>query len=133
MKSAVIIDKPKIEISPKLLLELENQINEAGQVVVHCFYRSGPYLGDKIRIWRTTYLFDHHSAHRSDLIHTNNISIYPIWTELAPNQLYGFTLIFSGLPKSCTDFDLIEQIPAPGAFELKNIKRNKNDVYYVKI
>ena len=133
MRSATIIEKPKVDISPKLIEYLESLVHEAGQVVVHCFYLAGPYYGDKIRIWKTTYLFDQHSAHKSELVHTTNISIYPVWTELSPNQLYSFTLIFSGLPKSCTIFDLIEQIPAAGAFELKNIKRNKSDVYYLRI
>ncbi len=133
MKAATIIEKPKVEISSKLMEELEHQINEAGQVVVHCFYQASSFYGDKIRIWKTTYLFDHHSSHRSEMVHTHNISLYPIWTTLMPNQLYSFTLIFSGLPKTCTLFDLVEQIPASGAFELRNIKRNKTDVYYVRI
>jgi len=103
MNGATVIDKPKIEIQPELLRKFQSQIHEAGQVVVHCFYKAGPFYGDKIRIWKTTFL------------------------------LYGFTLIFSGLPKTCMMFDLIEQIQAPGAFEVKNITRNKSDVYFLKI
>ena len=39
---------------------------------------------------------------------------------------------FSGLPRSCTSFDLIERIPEPGGFEVRNIGRNKTDVYEVE-
>jgi hypothetical protein len=42
---------------------------------------------------------------------------------------FRFTLIFSGLSKSCEFFDLLEDIPEAGGFFIQNIKRNKDDIY----
>jgi hypothetical protein len=42
-------------------------------------------------------------------------------------------LIFSALPKDCSHFDLIEEIPEPGEFRVSNISRNKSDVYHLII
>jgi hypothetical protein len=38
-----------------------------------------------------------------------------------------------GLPKKCTVFDLIEEIPEPGGFYIPNIQRNNSDVYHLEI
>jgi hypothetical protein len=46
---------------------------------------------------------------------------------------YSFLLIFSALPKACILFDLIEDIPQPGGFLVKGIKRNKTDVYRITL
>lgn len=46
---------------------------------------------------------------------------------------YWFTLVFSGLPKDCKMFDLIEVIPEEGGFHVKEIRRNESDIYRVKI
>jgi|SRR5690625_177548 len=86
-----------------------------------------------LRLWKTIYLFAHDSDHKSRLIYFENISFHPQWTELPANQSFHFTLIFSGLPKSCQKFDLIEVIPQPGGFLKHNIKRNKEDVYHIDI
>jgi hypothetical protein len=48
-------------------------------------------------------------------------------------QTLIFTLVFSGLPKECKSFDLMEKIPEPGGFEIRNIRRNSTDVYHVDI
>ena len=73
------------------------------------------------------------SSHKSSLIHTLKISIYPSWTFIEPGKSFFFTLIFSGLPRSCKSFDLIENIPEPGGFMVENIGRNELDVYNVDI
>jgi hypothetical protein len=44
-----------------------------------------------------------------------------------------FTLVFSALPKSCTSFDLFEDIPEGNGFFTGLISRNKSDVYSVEI
>jgi len=44
-----------------------------------------------------------------------------------------FTLFFASLPKSCEVFDLFEDIPEEGGFEVQGMKRNTNDVYYVNL
>lgn len=127
-----ILVKPEISISPSLLNKLKEQVQEQGQVVVHFVMRT-MYFGMNIRIWPTTYLFDQHSDHRSELVHAENISHYPVWTEILPGDHY-FTLIFSGLPRTCSIFDLVEECTQEhGAFKILNIPRNESDVYYVQI
>ena len=86
-----------------------------------------------IRIWRTTFLIDAASSARSQLVHAENITLAPMWTLIPGNQEYTFLLIFSGLPKSCRQFDLVEEIAQPGGFHIKNIQRNETDVYHVDL
>lgn len=131
IKNATVITEPGVSISPDLLEELKSQIHEQGQIVVHCIQES-PYPSF-IRIWPSTYLYDHHSSHRSELVHAEKICYYPQWMAVDEGQNY-FTLIFSGLPGSCSIFDLIEHCENEGgAFKALNIRRNKSDVYYVKV
>lgn len=120
--------KPTVETSVKEAIQ--NQVNLEQQVIVHGIY-TATIFGDGIRIWPTTFLCDQHSAHKSKLIYTDGITNYPTWTLLAPGEKINFVLVFSGLPKSCTVFDLKEIIPQPDGFEIKNIRRNKTDVYHV--
>ena len=90
----------------KLYKELTN-IEEEKQVTVHC-----KYIGStKIRIWKSTFLCAHNSNHKSKLIHAENITLYPEWTLLEEGKKTRFTLVFTGLPKDCEQFDLIEDIP----------------------
>lgn len=131
--SVTIIDKPKIEIAPDLLNELMTKSEEMGQVVLHFLYHSGMW-GSRIRIWPTTYLYDQHSAHRSELVHTEEISMFPTWTDIQPYQNHYFSLIFSGLPKSCVIFDFMEECSNQGnEFQVKNILRNNSDIYFFKM
>ncbi|KXK40029.1 MAG: hypothetical protein J5I52_06970 [Saprospiraceae bacterium] len=127
---ASIIEAPSVTIEPILLKMLESFEADAGQVVIHGIC-SGGFSGTYIRIWPTTYLFDHNSAHKSELVHFERISVYPKWTPIPPFENYGFSLIFSGLPDSCTIFDLIEIIPESGGFHIPFITRNNLDVYYL--
>ncbi|MBK6523182.1 MAG: hypothetical protein IPG08_13135 [Sphingobacteriaceae bacterium] len=73
-------------------------------------------------------LIEHGSTRQAKLVHAFNISLAPTWTL---NDGRGFTLIFEGLSKGCTAFDLREIIPQDGGFEVFNIQRNKSDVYSV--
>ena len=131
MSEATIIEKPEVEISKKLLHELMSKIHEQGQVIVHCIQRT--IYPSFIRIWPTTFLYDHNSEHRSNLVHAENICYFPNWQAVDIGENY-FTLIFSGLPKSCSLFDLIEHCSNEGgAFKSLNIKRNKTDVYFVQL
>ena len=102
------------------------------QVIVHCMYYPG-YYESKIRIWQSTYLLDRHSGHRSPLLHAEHIAVYPNWTDVPVGQPYRFTLVFAGLPKSCVLFDLIEDIPHMGGFEVLYIRRNSSDIYQVEV
>jgi len=86
-----------------------------------------------IRIWKTTFLVDKFSGIRSNLVHAENISLAPVWTQIPDGREYSFLLIFSGLPKSCKIFDLVEEIPEPGGFFIQDISRNEKDVYHIDV
>lgn len=105
------------------------KIKEESQVTIHFKY-TGSMWGDKIRIWKSTFLHAKGSSHRSSLVHVENISVHPTWTHVSAGETINFTLIFSGLPKDCESFDLIEDIPEPGGFVINDIKRNNSDVYH---
>jgi len=113
-------------------VEVKTALDEMAHVYVHVHFRSGSE-GSLIRIWSTTFLEDCHSEHRSQLVHSENITTAPTWLEIAPNADHNFLLIFQGLPKTCTMFDLIERIPQPGGFEVRAIVRNSQDVYRVSM
>lgn len=134
--SPTIIKKPDTRISEKLLKQIRSQTEEMGQVVLHFVFKTpNEGMGDTlIRIWPTSYLYDVHSAHRSDLVHIENITYYPTWFLCPAGTETFFTLIFSGLPKSCTAFDFIEHCSnQSGAFRVLNIQRNKSDVYFLQL
>ena len=67
------------------------------------------------------------------MIHAENISVYPIWTRIEGKKKYTFTLFFPALPKLCSSFKLLEDIPESGGFHVDLIPRNKTDVYHVTI
>ncbi len=125
------ITKPKI--SQEILEALQTKTEQEKQVIVHCCYPAVSYSGSLIRIWHSTFLIDDSLNHKSHLIHHDNISLFPNWTEVPPMKDFWFTLIFSGLPKECKNFNLKEEINEEGGFFVKNIKRNGTDVYRIKI
>jgi len=134
--SPTIIEKPKTKISEKLLRQIKAQTEEMGQVVLHFIFKTSAHvLGDTlIRIWPTSYLYDLGSTHRSDLVHIENITYYPHWYLCPAGTETYFTLVFSGLPKSCTAFDFIEHCTnESGAFQVRNIQRNSSDVYFLQL
>lgn len=120
-------------ILKEILESLQTKLEEEKQVVVHCCFPASPLLGNLIRIWHSTYLFDNNSEHKSRLIHAENITIFPNWTPVPFMRDFWFTLIFSGLPKDCKSFDLKEVISEEGGFFVGSIKRNSSDIYRVKI
>jgi len=105
-------------------LEVKTLESEERQTIVHCACAEGIAY----RIWPSTYLVEHGADRRAKLITAFNISFAPQWC-LSDGK--GFTLIFEGLSKGCTSFDLIEMIPQAGGFEVFNIQRNEMDVYQV--
>jgi len=128
---STIITKPKVEIDQDVLTELLALTKEEKQVIVHCLFDARNLLGAKIRIWPSTFLYDVGSAHRSELVHADNISFCPQWTDIPEGRVAHFSLIFTGLSSSCSSFDLVEEIPQEGGFKVTGIKRNDSDVYYV--
>ena len=85
-----------------------------------------------MRIWPSTFLIEKESGKRVKLITAFNISFAPDWT-FAENGNNKFTLVFGGLSKGCSMFDLMEIIPLPDPFMVRNIQRNKSDVYTIQI
>ncbi len=124
---------PKPEIAQEILESLKEKFEEEKQVIVHCCFPATPFWGNLVRVWRSTYLIDQNSGHKSSLLFAENISFFPQWTIVPPMQDFWFTLIFSGLPKDCVSFDLKEMIPEASGFYVQNIKRNSSDIYRVKI
>lgn len=124
------IAAPKIDLDTSILIDPETL--EDSFVYVHCHFRNR-WRNMLMRIWKTTFLIDQHSSSRAKLIHIENISYAPSWTLIPDQTEYAFLLIFSSLPKSCTHFNLLEEIPQPGGFFVKNIIRNESDVYHIEI
>ena len=125
------IKEPDVKLDKRLKDELFAEMLEAGTVIVHCSFSAISDIG--IRIWTSTFLVDKASGMRSPMHHAENITIAPELTMVLAGQRFRFTLIFAPLPKSCEFFDLLEDIPESGGFFIQNIKRNKSDVYHVKI
>ena len=130
--SHTLTPEKKILVGVDILAAIDPDILEDSYVYVHCQFPI-PAPGMLVRIWKTTVLKDCHSTGQSQLIHAENISYAPQWTMIPDKGTYSFLLIFSALPKSCTMFDLVEEIPQPGGFLVKNIARNKTDVYRITI
>jgi hypothetical protein len=122
--------KPMIETD--VLTSIDPKTLEDSHVYVHC-YVDDP--GDEmlIRIWKTTFLIDRASGAKAGLIHAENITIAPLWTMIPGGSPFRFLLIFSSLPKWCTQFDFVEEISQPGGFFFTNISRNERDVYHITI
>ena len=136
--TSVIKGKPETPVTAKPELDIEALTREEkltaddSFVYVHCYFRN-KWQSMLIRIWKTTYLIDRISEARSRLVHAENISMAPVWTQIPDDREYSFLLIFAGLPKSCKTFDLVEEIPEPGGFLVRNISRNETDVYHIDV
>ncbi len=119
-----------ILIKPKKKVKEETSLEK--QVIIHCLFTSTQ--GDTgIRIWPTTFLIAKDVSHRSELVLAENIPLAPNWLNVPQGSTFNFTLIFSGLPDECRIFDLVEEVPQPGAFIISNIDRNGTDVYTINL
>lgn len=119
-------------IDTDVMTSIDPKTLEDSHVYVHC-YVDDPEDEMLIRIWKTTFLIDRASGTKAGLIHAENITIAPLWTMIPGGSPYRFLLIFSSLPKSCTQFDFVEEISQPGGFFFTNISRNERDVYHITI
>ena len=124
--------KPANLTDPELLVDMLQQTEESGQVIVHVTYPPAEHE-ILLRIWRSTYLISRTSSHKSRLLHVENISIAPIWTPVKAGINFNFTLIFEALPKDVFVFDLAELIPQSGGFFYSSIVRNNEDVYRIML
>jgi len=111
-------------IETEVTTEVKTLESEERQTILHCSCRDDYAF----RIWPSTFLIEHETGKRAKLITAFNISFAPQWTL---NDGKGFTLIFEGLSKGCSVFDLKEIIPQEGGFEVTGIMRNTMDVYHV--
>jgi hypothetical protein len=112
--------KPEISFKP----EVQEKVEQA--TILHCHISKA----SSIRIWPDTVLLQHDGI-KKKLIQAYNIPEYPVYTRV--HSGYVFTLVFEGLDKDCKEFDLIEDIPEPGGFVVKDIQRNKSDVYRITV
>ena len=119
--------KEKIKTKKKVKAKTATQQSLERQTIIHCTYN--PEMA--VRIWPSTFLIEKESGKKVKLITTFNISFAPDWTFATNGN--KFTLIFGGLSKSCTQFDLMEIIPLPDPFIIRNIQRTKTDVYNLRI
>ena len=132
----VITKDPPVKAKPfvdmDVLASIHPELLTDAYIYVHCHFDNE---GDDmlIRIWKTTFLIDRASGNKSELVHAENISYAPQWTIVPNDQPFNFLLIFSRLPKSCTQFDLVEEIAQAGGFFVKDIARNESDVYHVNL
>lgn len=126
------IEIAKPDVDAEALSNVDVSTLEDSFVYVHCYFQN-KWENMLIRIWKTTFLIDERSGSRSGLLHAENISIAPQWTQIPDGKQYSFLLIFSGLPKSCKQFDLVEEISEPGGFHVSNISRNETDIYHINI
>ena len=139
MRTAPVLSLPPVEAPTitrglerhDLLPELLTDVEEKGQVTVHCSFVAG--LSDAIRIWPSTFLVCRHSGHRSQLLFAEGIPLAPQWLPVPAGNSIRFTLLFAGLPSHCVLFDLVEEIPEPGGFHATSILRNGMDVYRVEL
>lgn len=123
---------PDVTIDESIKEAFLPKTEQESQVTIHVKF-TADFPGSKIRIWKSTFLHDRDSSHRSELMHTDNIPLFPKWKAIMAGEKVVFTLIFSALPKDCLIFDLIETIPEPGGFVIKNIPRNQTDVYMIDL
>jgi hypothetical protein len=124
------IEPKKVTIDTELKNAIKNLVEEESQVRIHLHLHFSNF--STIRIWKSTFLKPHFKGEKVNLVHADNISFYPEWTLCRAGETVC-TLIFKGLPKDCTIFDLTEEIPEPGGFHISNIKRNNSDVYHLTI
>jgi hypothetical protein len=124
--------KEKVQIDT----QLTSDVDEEGQVIVHCSFHNADEEGFGpmgIRVWKSTFLIDEATGFRRPLIKAFNICYQPEWMFVLPGQTKKFTMVFEKLNKACKSFTFKEVIPQSGAFEVKGIKRNKSDVYHINL
>jgi hypothetical protein len=70
--------KPKVKIDKVTKYKLLNSVSEESQVIIHCSYTVS-FWNDRIRIWKSTFLYPKESKRKSKLVHHENITLFPLW------------------------------------------------------
>ena len=119
------------KIAESVFSEVQHQQAEQGTTILHCHIR----YPQRLQICKSTYLRQNSGGDKS-LIHAEGIAVEPEWTVVTKRN-YVFTLVFEGLDKECTSFEMIEDEPLNNPFEsnfyVEPTPRNKTDVYNVQI
>ena len=126
--------RPQLPVPEILTLEIPKElvlVQEDRQVILHCSFLAFP--GALIRVWPNTFLITKEAKEKIPMIHAENISFAPVWTQLNGYGIFTFTLIFKGLPKDCSFFDMVEEVSETGSFLISDIQRNTSDIYQVWI
>ena len=119
------LTKPRIANDIANELATESLAQEKSQVIIHLSYN----IGLKVRIWPSTFLICQQTGFRAKLLHVYNVARYPEWSYLPAH--HTFSLLFEGLPKGCSSFDILEDIPESNELYIGNIARNTTDVYTI--
>ena len=119
----------------KIDAKLAELPSEERQVVIHinhhpCFQSCVSSGACSVCLNSTVYLLPNTISTPSLLVHAINAELLDNMMSLK-KEVMNFSLIFSGLPRDATSFDFIE--PGDGGWRLLNIKRNKIDVYVLRI
>lgn len=121
------------KIIESIFSEVQHQQAEQGTTILHCHIRNN--TAQRLQICKSTYLRQNSGGNKS-LVHAEGIAVEPEWT-IVTKRNYVFTLVFEGLDKECTSFEMIEDEPLNDKFEsnfyVKSTERNSTDVYNVKI
>lgn len=108
---------------------------EQGQVIVHCLHygcssECGRTIKCEIALSPDVQLLPNGDADASKLIQSHNIGLPPT-RNFKKSYCTKFTLVFSGLPKDCIEFDFFDPFQAWGGWHVKKIERNKTYIYYL--
>lgn len=126
---SISIAKPQVEIDKAIDELIQSQAESC--TIVHCRFFTKELCG--VRIWPSTFLIED-NGRKCKLIKAFNISVMPDWTQhFIVNDFIRFTLVFEGLSKPCTSFQLQEIIPEQYAFHSKEIARNGTDIYFEEV
>ncbi len=123
------IHAPSIQINPALLSEIRQDRKRS--TILWCMCVNFTNADMCMRVWPGTCLVQENGV-RKKLIQAYGISLYPDW-QIIQQGAICFTLVFEGLDKDCRKFDLVEDIPEPGGFLVKDFERNELDVYFTGV
>ena len=125
-----LTDIEKIDVAA--YIKLLEDVQENGQVIMHCKHygcssECGRTVFCEILIHPGIQLIPKEGSKAAELLHTYNIKLAPR-KNIKKGYSTVFTLVFSALPKHCTEFDFVEPDETGNGWVSKNIKRNKSDV-----